>query len=129
MKKLLILGIVLVIGAFAVDAIGDATQTREDERHNDRKTEVVMHLEGKNFRQSLDTAAQALWGSCAATVGGHLVEPGIEPIGPGEYRFAMTPSLGDHGKERLLGCINDWSIDRLLSNVESVEDVPLGAAA
>ena len=54
---------------------------------------------------------------------------GIEPIGPGDYRFAMTPSLGDHGKERLLGCMNDLSIDRLRSNVESVEDVPLGAAA
>ncbi len=38
----------------------------------------------------------------------------------------MTPSLGDHGKERLLGCLNDLSIDRLKSNVESVDQVALG---
>ena len=75
MKRLLVLGVLLIIGAFVVDAIGDATQTRDDERHNDKQTEVVFHVEGKNFRQSLDTAAQALWGKCAATVGGHLVEP------------------------------------------------------
>jgi hypothetical protein len=129
MKRLLVLGVLLIIGAFAVDAIGDATQTRDDKRDTDKKTEIVFHVEGKHFRQSLDVAAQALFGKCAATVGGHLVDPGIEPIGPGDYRFAMTPTLGDHGRERLLGCMNDLSIERLRSHVESVHDVPLGVAA
>lgn len=129
MKKLLVLGVLIIIGAFVVDAIGDATQTRDDVRHTDQATQIVFHVEGKHFRQSLDTAAFALFGKCAATVGGHVVEPGIEPVGPGDYRFAMTPTLGDHGKERLLGCMNDLSVDRLRSNVESVNDVPLGTAA
>ena len=129
MKKLLVLGVLFIVGAFAVDAIGDATQTREDARRTDQMTQIVFHVEGKHFRQSLDTAALALFGKCAATVGGHVVDPGIEPIGPGDYRFAMTPTLGDHGKERLLGCMNDLSIERLRSNVESVHDVPLGTAA
>jgi hypothetical protein len=126
---MVVLAVVLVGGFFAVGAIGDATQTRPDERHDDQKTEVVIHIEGKNYRQSLDTGAQALFASCAATVGGDLVEPGIESIGAGDYRFAMTPSLGEHGKERLLGCLNDLSVDRLRSNVESVGDMPLASAA
>jgi len=104
---------------FGVKAIGDATQTRPDQRHADRTTEVVVHLEGRNYHQSLDTAAHALWGSCAATVEGDLVDPGIERISDGTYRFAITPSLGRHGEERLLGCLRDLTVDRLKSTVVS----------
>ncbi len=103
---------------FGVKAIGDATQTRPDQRHADRTTEVVVRLEGRNYHQSLDTAAHALWGSCAATVAGALVDPGIQRIGDGVYRFAITPSLGRHGEERLLGCLRDLTVDRLKSSVE-----------
>lgn len=127
MKQLLV---VLAVGAgafFAVGAIGDATQTRPDERRDDLKTEIVVHIEGRNYRQSLDTAAYGLWASCSATVAGDLVDPGIESLGDGDYRFAMSPSLGDHGKERLLGCVRDLSVDRLKSNVVSVHDVALSS--
>ena len=127
MKRLLVAVAVAAVAFFAVGAIGDATQTRPDERHHDLKTEVVVHIEGKNYRQNIDTAAYALWASCSATVAGDLVEPGIEPLGDGDYRFAMTPSLGHHGKERLLGCLRDLTVDRLKSNVESVQDVALSS--
>ncbi len=128
MKRVMILGVLLVIGAFVVDALGDATQTRNDDRDHDKQTEVVFHVDARHFRQSLDTAAAALWGKCSATVAGDLVGRGVVPIGGGNYRFAMTPSLGEHGKERLLGCLNDLSIDRVKSNVESVHDVPVRVA-
>lgn len=123
MKRLLVAGAVAAVAFFAVGAIGDATQTRADVRHDDLKTEVVLHVEGKNYRQSIDTAAYALWASCSATVAGDLVDPGVERLGQGNYRFAMSPSLGYHGKERLLGCLRDLSIDRVKSSVESVRDV------
>jgi len=124
-KRALVSAVLVAGGAFGVNALGDSTQTRVDERRDDAKTEVVVHIEGRNYRQSLDTAAYALWGSCAATVGGDLVEPGVEPLGDGDYRFAITPSLGRHGKERLLGCLRDLSIDRVKSSVASVTDTPL----
>jgi hypothetical protein len=129
MKRFVIFAALLVVGVLGIKALGDATQTRPDERHKDRQTSVVIHIEGKNYRQSLDVAAQALFGKCTATVTGELVEPGIQSIGDGEFQFALTPSLGHHGKERLLGCLNDLSIERLRSNVESVEDVALSASA
>jgi hypothetical protein len=122
-RALVVLALV-VGGALGVKSLGDATQTRPDVRDGDRMTEVVIRLEGQNYRQGLDTAADALWGTCAATVSGDLVEPGVEPLGAGRYRLAMTPSLGDHGKERLLGCLADLTVDRLRSSVESVADVP-----
>jgi hypothetical protein len=125
MKQALVILALAGAAALSVKVMGDATQTRPDARDANAKTEVVVRLEGQRYFQSLDTAAYALWGTCAATVSGELLDLGVEPIGAGQYRFAMTPSLGHHGKERLLGCLNDLTIDRVKSNVESVADVPL----
>lgn len=109
---------------FGIGAIGDATQTRADVRDTDAVTEIVVHVEAKNYRQSIETGAWALWGTCAATVVGTLVEPGIEPLGGGDFRFAISPTLGHHGRERLLGCLSDLTVDRLRSHVISARDVP-----
>lgn len=125
MRRAILFVALVGAGVLGVSAMGDATQTRPDQRHADQKTEVVFRLEGRNYRQSLDTAAYALWGSCSATVAGDLVDPGIESLGDGSYRLAMTPSLGPHGKERLFGCLDDLTIDRVKSSVQSVVDVPL----
>jgi hypothetical protein len=128
-KRVAVVLVLVVLGVVVVKALGDATQTREDVRDRGKMTEIVFHLEGRNYRQSLDTAANGLFGKCTATVSGTLVDPGITAMGGGTYKFAVTPTLGHHGQERLLGCMNDLSIDRLKSNVESVEHVPLKVAA
>lgn len=129
MKRLLLIGAIAVGAWFSIGAIGDATQTREDVRHADRATEVVIHVEGLRYRQSLDVAANALYSTCTATVSGRLVEPGIVDLGGGDYSFAMTPSLGHHGKERLLGCLRDLTIERVKSSVVSIEEIAYRPAA
>lgn len=126
MKRLVLIGTVAVGAWFSVGAIGDATQTRADERHADRRTEVVVHVEGRRYRQSLDVAAAALYSACTATVDGRIVEPGIVDLGGGDYSFAITPSLGRHGRERLLGCLRDLTVERVRSHVVSVEERALG---
>ncbi len=119
MKNLIVVLALALAVVFGVSAIGDATQTRPDRRDADRTTEVVVRLEGRNYLQSLDTAAHALWGSCSSTIGGDLVDPGIERIGDGVYRFSIRPSLGYHGQQRLLGCLRDLTVDRVRSSVVS----------
>jgi hypothetical protein len=126
-RRFLLIGALATAGFFGVGALGDATQTRADERDADLETEVVVHVEGRNYRQSLETGAWALWASCSATVEGTLVEPGIEALGDGDFRFAIHPSIGHHGRERLLGCLRDLTVDRLKSSVELVRDVPARA--
>ena len=127
MKKLLVFGVLIIIGAFVVDALGDATQTRDDERRTDQATQIVFHVEGKHFR---NRSTPPRWHCSASAVDGRRARrrPRHRTGRPGDYRFAMTPTLGDHGKERLLGCMNDLTIERLRSNVESVHDA-LGTAA
>ncbi len=118
-RTLFVIALVCAI-ALGVTAMREATETRPDVRDANRTTEVVVHLESQDYLQSLDTAAQALWGACSATIGGELAPPGIERIGDGDYRYSITPSLGQHGKERLLGCFRDLTVDRVRSRVESV---------
>jgi hypothetical protein len=126
-KRFLLAGALIAVAVYAVGAIGDATQTRADVRHAHLQTEVVFHLEGKVYKPGLDTGAYTLWGTCAATVSGELVGPGIEPIGDGSYRAVVRPSLGAHDKERLLGCLNDLTLERVRSHVESVRELPVEA--
>jgi hypothetical protein len=127
--RLAIVAAVLVAALSGLDKLADATQTRADVRHDDQATEIVIEVEGKRYRQSLTTAAMALWGTCSATVAGDLTEDGIVEQGDGRFMLAVTPSLGHHGKERLLGCLRDLTIERLKSSVVSVTDVPYAKAS
>ena len=118
----------IVIGAFVVDALGDATQTRDDDRRSRRADRGRLPRRGQALPPvARHRRAQALFGKLQRRPSPATSSSrGVEPIGGGDYRFAMTPSLGDHGKERLLGCMNDLSIDRLKSNVESVDTLRFG---
>ena len=124
-RRLLIVAALLVGGSVGLDELADATQTRPDVHHADQRTEIVIDVEGRGYRQSLATGAAALYATCSATVSGELVEPGVINDGFGRFRFSIHPSLGHHGKERLLGCLRDLTVERLRADVVSVTDRPL----
>jgi hypothetical protein len=124
-QRLFLVAALLLVASVGIDELADATQTRPDQRHRDRRTEIVVDVESQNYRQSLTVGASALFATCAATVSGTLVEPGILQLDAGRYRFSLTPSLGHHGKERIRGCLNDLTVERLRSSVVSMSDKPL----
>jgi hypothetical protein len=115
----------LFVGIIGVGELADATQTRPDERDSERRTEIVVKVEGRNYRQSLETGATALFAACSATVSGTLTEPGILQLGDSQFQFSLTPALGKHGRERITGCLNDFTIERLRAHVVSIADEPL----
>ena len=127
-RKLLSVTAIGVVGFFGVGALGDATQTRPDDRDDHARTEIVVEVESKGYRQDLTTGAHALWATCSATVDGSLVDPGIVAVDgdEGTYRVAIRPSIGRYGKERLLGCLRDLTVERLRATVVSVTDIPDG---
>jgi hypothetical protein len=124
-QRLGIAGALLLLASIGIDELADATQTRPDQRNAERRTEVVVRVEGRNYRQSLQIGATALFASCSATVTGTLTEPGILQLGDRQFQFSLTPALGKHGRERLTGCLNDLTIERLRGNVVSIVDKPL----
>jgi hypothetical protein len=115
----------LFVGTVGIGRLADATQTRPDVRDDERRTQIVVKVEGRNYRQSLETGATALFAACSATVSGTLMGPGILQLGDSQFQFSLTPALGKHGRERITGCLNDLTIERLRAKVVSIADRPL----
>jgi len=113
---------VVVVGALALDRLGDATQTRPDRPVDATRTEVVVRLETNRYRQSAQTAASALWGACASTVPVDLVDDRPEQLDAEHFRYVVEPALGRYRRERLLGCMNDLTLDRVRAEVVRVTD-------
>jgi hypothetical protein len=111
----------LVVGAVTVEELGDLTQTRSDPVDPQSRSEIVLEVHTRRYHQPADDAARNLWAACSGTTTRRLVaDPGFVPVGDDQVRFSVAPGLGEHAKRRLVGCLQDTTIDRIKGNVESV---------
>ena len=96
----------------------EATQNRPDVRVPGSVTTVDFTVSTNGYHRGDAGAATALWAVCSATVGGR-VSPVPEAHGDG-WRVTVEPAIGEHGENRLVGCIEDVTLDRVLGNVTSL---------
>ena len=96
----------------------EATQNRPDVRVPGSVTTVDFTVSTNDYHRGAAGAAAALWAVCSATVGGR-VSPMPEPHGEG-WRVTVEPAIGEHGENRLVGCIEDVTLDRVIGNVTSL---------
>lgn len=121
--RLSVLGVLLVVGGLlSADRLGDAFQTRPDPLRHGEQTEIVFDVERHRYRQDDLTAAHALWATCASTVSNRPVVP-LERVEPGRFRLVVEPALGEHARERVVGCLRDLTVDRVRGQVVSVTDL------
>jgi hypothetical protein len=125
MKRIVIVLVLLVVAVLGVDVLGDLTQSRPDSVQDGTATELVMSVEEDRFRPGQDAAAHALWSVCAAQTRSQPVGTGIEPVGDGQYRVVLEPAVGHHEELKLVGCLEDLTIDRVVGNVESFRTIDL----
>jgi hypothetical protein len=104
----------LVVG---IVVMADATQNRPDVRPAGSMTTVDFTVSSRDYQRGDTAAATALWAVCSATIGG-TVSPAPEPVGD-TWRVTISPQVGDHGRSRLVGCLEDVTLDRVLGNVVS----------
>jgi hypothetical protein len=122
---LAVLGLAAVVGLVVGlkagwDSLADATQSRADIRQDGSTTDVVLLVEHNRYRPGTAVAAQTLWGTCAATVTGQLAPGAPQPLGDDRFLLRITPALGEHSEEKLLGCLRDQTLDRVQATVLSV---------
>lgn len=124
--KALVIGAVITVGALAsIDVLGDLTQTRPDASDRDGATRIELAIEAKPGAGKLDFAADGLWGACQGTVHRRLQEEGWVQVGPGRFQGTVYPALGEHARQRLTGCLEDATIDRVMADVVKMERVPV----
>ena len=120
MKRLclaVVLGLGLVMGLFA---LADATQNRPDDPTPGTRTEIAFTVDVKDFGRGEAGASAALWSVCSATVDGE-VSP-VPTASDARWVVSISPALGEHGEKRLVGCLEDATIDRVSATVVALRD-------
>lgn len=109
---------VAVASVVGLGALADATQNRPDERVAGSVTEVAFTVSTRDHRHGDAGAAAALWAVCAGTVPGDVSPAPAER--DGVFEVTVRPAIGEHGENRLVGCLEDATLDRVLADVVTV---------
>ena len=96
----------------------EMTQNRPDACASARSTTVDFRVSERDFQRGEPAAAAALWAVCSATVPGDVVPPPSPSTAT--WRVTIEPAIGEHGEKRLVGCLEDVTIDRVVGHVLSL---------
>lgn len=119
MKALATLAVSVAAG-LGILGLAELTQNRPDPVEAGSTTVVEFDVATRRYRGGDDAAAQALWAVCSATVGGETSGPAT--VTGGEFAVTISPAIGENGRKRLLGCLEDGTLDRVMGHVRSVTD-------
>jgi hypothetical protein len=109
------------IASVSIDMLGDATQTRPDPSRPNSRTEVVFRVQ--TLGQPALAAAQGLWGACQGTALRTVLPPGMTALGDNRFRMVVQPALGRHARDRMTGCLEDMTLDRVKGKVVSMREL------
>jgi hypothetical protein len=118
LKKTLVgLGLVFALYA-AIDALADLTQNRPDALEVRGSTRLVMTVNASDsdFYSPL-VAARGLWNHCRGTINQSNPVPGRLRAGDGLVTLVLEPAIGENTQKRLVGCLQDATIDHLSADV------------
>ncbi len=118
MKRVVRLVVVLVAIAGLVVGMAELTQNRPDVVRAGSRTTVSFTVDTRDVQRGDPAAAAALWAVCAGTVGG---EVSTTPVAVADrWQVTIEPAIGEHGENRLVGCLEDLTIDRVIGDVVAV---------
>jgi hypothetical protein len=104
-----------------VIGLAELTQNRPDEARAGTSTVVTFDVSTNRYRGGEETAALALWSVCAATVPGETSS--LVTMDAGGYSVTVTPAIGEHGRKRLVGCLEDGTLDRVSGHLVAMSTV------
>jgi hypothetical protein len=114
----------LVAAVVAVALLRDATLSTHEPIDPDSRIELVLHVrtKGGEAGQTLAEMAEAQILTCRLEVSSDPVTP-IEDIGDGNFRVVLVPSMDKTDQRQFRGCLEDWTIDHVQSNVETLAPI------
>jgi hypothetical protein len=121
MKRAIATLVLAVMAVVGIRAMMDATQNRPDAINPDSSSTVEFTVATRGFRHSDADAASMLASVCAATTLESLATPAVAGSGAGAtWRVRITPALGENGRKRFVGCMEDATLDRVSGHVVSI---------
>jgi hypothetical protein len=120
MKALVVLA-VAVMGTIGIVGLAELTQNRPDPVEAGSATVLTFDVDTRDYQRGEGAAAQALWAVCSATVGGDVSGVPVPAKGDGDgYTVTISPAIGENGRKRLSGCLEDATLDRVMGHVQSI---------
>jgi hypothetical protein len=111
-----LVGVAALVGLLL--GMAELTQNRPDVVRDGSRTTVTFEVATRDVERGEPAAAAALWAVCAGTVGG---EVSAVPSSAGcAWRVTIAPAIGEHGENRLVGCLEDLTVDRVIGDVVAV---------
>lgn len=123
MKRLVAAVVAIAVTVGGIWALAEVTQNRPDVIEEGSSTELVVSVRTREGA-GLVRHAERLWAVCSGTARGiHLVGDMVGH-GGGLFQLTLSPALGEHTRRRLVGCLEDFTLDGLKGSVRSVDYVP-----
>jgi hypothetical protein len=116
----------LALSAYVgIDVLADLTQNRPDAPTLDRSTHVMMtvHTSDSDF-YSPAVAARGLWNHCRGTINQSGRVPGRLVAEAGLVTLVVEPAIGENAQKRLVGCLQDATIDHVSADIVHTRSVP-----
>jgi hypothetical protein len=108
----------------AVVLLRDATLSTHEPVDPDSRIELIIKVSTRDGEQgqTVEEMAQAQLLACRLEVGSDPVGP-LEPLGEGRVRVVLTPSMDSTDQRQFRGCLEDWTIDHVRTDVERLTEL------
>lgn len=110
--------------AAGIDFVADRTQTRPDAHAVGVETHIELQLYGEVVANDPERAFGHVWSLCTGPDvfrTRQLPVPSVEHGPPGRFRVEIPAHVGEHAMDRLRGCLNDTTLDKVRSRVVRME--------
>jgi hypothetical protein len=117
----------LVVSLVVVQALRELTQSRPGELYEPGTTTVVVEIGQKRDARPVAAVATDLWSSCRSRLGGDVELTAVQPLADQLVRIDLDRALGRTGRARLIGCLEDYTLDLVRADIVTLESAPLAA--
>ncbi|MEV0298475.1 hypothetical protein [Nocardia sp. NPDC050710] len=114
MRRVLLWAVLAVLTVLAVAAGAAKLQFETDSGGTESRAIVHFDAESRAATPDIDPAL-SLWKQCASHVNHVRVVAGPEAAGDG-WTVTLEPALGEHTHRRLVGCLNDLTVDGVVGH-------------
>ena len=117
MRRILTVALILSVGALGIVGLLQLTKNRPDRIVPGSRSEVVLSVATKpplTERQG----AEGLFAVCLLRAHQHRLVGRHEE--QGHLVYVIAPALGEHAQRRVVGCLEDATLERVLGDVSAV---------
>jgi hypothetical protein len=115
---------VAVLVTVTVLALRDLTQTRLDDLTRPGMSSLVIDVEQRRTEDPAVDIVAGLWSACQSRLPGGIRATRIIATGPDEAELVIDRALGRSGRLRIVGCIEDLTLDLVRADVVAFEATP-----